>query len=49
MDEYYTTVRLSDKGADVRLGRVNFRAFRRNGIETFDGFPISYIAGALGS
>lgn len=49
MDEYYTTVRLSDKGADVRLGRVNFRVFRRDGIEAFDGCPISYIAGALGS
>jgi hypothetical protein len=46
MDEYYTTVRLSDKGADVRLGRLDFRAFRRDGIETVRGCPIAYMAGA---
>jgi hypothetical protein len=49
MDEYYTTVRLSDKGADVRLGHLNFMVFRRDGIEVVHGCPIAYVAGALGS
>jgi hypothetical protein len=49
MDEYYTTVRLSGKGADVRLGQVNFRVVRRDGIEAVHGCPIAYMAGALGS
>ena len=46
MDENYTAVRLSDKGADVRLGRLNFRVFRRDGIEAVHGCPIGYMAGA---
>jgi hypothetical protein len=49
MDEYYTTVRLSDKGADVRLGQVNFIVSRRDGIGTGHGCPMAYMAGALGS
>ncbi|MBC2710936.1 MAG: hypothetical protein HGJ94_08055 [Desulfosarcina sp.] len=49
MGEYYTTARLTDKGADVRLGQVNFMASRRDGTGNGHGCPIEYIAGALGS
>lgn len=49
MDEYHTTVRLTDNGADVRLGQVNFSVSRRDDINAGHGCPVAHIAGALGS
>ncbi len=49
MGEYHTTVRLTDKGVDVRLGQVNFMVSRRDDVNAGHGCPVAYIAGALGS
>ncbi len=49
MGEYYTTVVLTAKGAEVRMGQDNFMISRRDGIGTGHGCPMAYMAGALGS
>jgi hypothetical protein len=49
MGEYSTVVRLTDKGADVHLDRVNFLVARRDAVGDGRGCPIEYIATALGS
>ena len=49
MGEYYTTVRLTAKGAEVRLGQENFTMSRQDGIGTGHACPMAYMAGALGS
>ena len=49
MGEYHTTVRLTDKGADVRLGQVDFMVSRRDEITAGHSCPVAYLAGALGS
>jgi len=49
MGQYDTNVRLTDKGAEIRMGRERFMISRRDGIGTGHGCPMAYIAGALGS
>ncbi len=49
MGEYHTTVRLTEKGADVRLGQVDFMVSRRDETTAGHGCPVAYLAGALGS
>jgi hypothetical protein len=49
MGEYHTIVRLTDKGAAVRLGQVDFTVSPRDGAGVGRGCPIEYMATALGS
>ena len=49
MGEYYATIRLTDKGAAVRLGQVDFTVSTRDGTKVGRGCPIEYMATALGS
>ena len=49
MREYFTTVRLTRKGAEVRFGRVDFLVSRRDEIGEARGCPIEYMATAVGS
>ena len=46
---YHAIVRLTDKGADVLSGPVNFTVSRPNGTGSGHGCPMEYMAGALGS
>jgi hypothetical protein len=49
MGEFHTTVRLTNTGADVHLGHVNFLVARRDDIKAGHSCPVAYITGALGS
>ncbi len=49
MNNYQTIVRLTEKGADVHSGPVNFTVSRRDSLGTAYGCPMAYMAGALGS
>ena len=49
MGEYCTSIRLTAKGAELRMGLENFMMSRRDGIGTGHGCPMEYMAGALGS
>jgi len=49
MNNYQTTVRLTEKGAAVQSGPVNFTVSRRDRMGSNHGCPMAYMAGALGS
>jgi hypothetical protein len=48
MGEYSATVRLTDEGADIRLGQARFWMTGANSAGTGHGCPVSHLAGALG-
>jgi len=49
MEAYHTTVRLTDKGMDIRLRPAISVADRGNVIENGRGCPVEYLSTALGS
>jgi hypothetical protein len=49
MGQYYTTVRLTDTGAAVRLGQVNDMVSRQDDVNAGHDCPVANIARALGS